>query len=284
MQKDEQITKRNIAKIIANEGFVPIATSFFEVLVFIFLGLEGLALLCFCAGLFFAFIFRNPERIAKSRQSAAILAPSDGVVVDILQKDGLTSLRIKTGIFDVGVLRAPMFADFVKAHYRHGLFIADEDAPEPSKEVLNTRHSIEGICDGKAIYRITLLPEAWNKATIYECEDAFAGDRVGFMKCGYLIFDIYAPCELCVDKGSEIFGGESVLGQLEGENPPQDSGQDSPQNSARGANPMKDSADSAASKDSRGSKDSQDSRDSQDSQTPAAVSQKAPKPRKGGKK
>lgn len=205
--KNEQTTNQ----IIAKEGFKPIMISGILILLFIFLHLNVMALVFLIVCLCFIFIFRNPERIAQSRKDDIIVSPCDGIIKDIVKDNNATLLKIKINMLDVGILRTPMFVDSVSTKYKYGLFITDDDK---LKEVLNTKHCIDGFYNDKIVYNITLLPEIWNKVSVYQVDSAFAGDRLGFMKYGYLILSIYKPCGLDIQKGQSIFAGQTILGKL----------------------------------------------------------------------
>ena len=43
----------------------------------------------------------------------------------------------------------------------------------------------------------------------------FIGDRLGFMKYGFLLLEIHAPCKLTADKGDNVFAGESLIGKIQ---------------------------------------------------------------------
>lgn len=205
--KNEQTTNQ----IIAKEGVKTIIFSTILVFLFIFLHLNVMALVFVIICLFFIFIFRNPERIAEYRKENMIVSPCDGIIKDIIKDNNATLLKIKINMFDVGILRTPVFVDSISTKYKYGLFITNDDN---LKEILNTKHCIDGFSGDKVIYNITLLPEVWNKVSIYEVDSAFAGDRLGFMKYGYLILSIYTPCGLKVEKGQNVFAGQTILGKL----------------------------------------------------------------------
>ena len=208
MNKTEQTTNQ----IIAKEGMKPVLLSGTLILLCIFIHLDILALFFFIICLFFIVVFRNPERIAEYRKEDMIIAPCDGVIRDITTSQNEITLKIEINIFDVGILRTPMFIDSIDAIYKHGLFIKSNEAT--LKEVLNTRHCINGIKNSNIIYSIKLLPEIWNKVSIYDTNLAFAGDRIGFMKYGFLFLTIHTPCNIKVQKGDSIIAGQSLIGQL----------------------------------------------------------------------
>ena len=205
--KNEQTTNQ----IIAKEGIKPVLFSSLLVLLCIFIHLQVFALIFFIVCLFFIVLFRNPERISKYRKDDMIVAPCDGIIRDISINDNEVTIKIEIGLFDVGILRTPMFVDSIDTIYKYGLFIKDN---EILKEVLNTRHCINGIKNNNIIYSIELLPEIWNKVSIYDVNLAFAGDRIGFMKYGYLILNIHSLCDIKVQRGDNIFAGQSLLAKI----------------------------------------------------------------------
>lgn len=209
MNKAKKIQTTN--QIIAREGIKPILFSGILVFFCIFIYLQVFALIFFIICLFFIVLFRNPERISKYRKDGAILAPCDGIIRDISINDNEVTIKIEIGLFDVGILRTPMFVDSIDTIYKYGLFIKDDEA---LKEVLNTKHCINGIQNDNTIYSIKLYPEIWNKVSIYDVNLAFAGDRIGFMKYGYLVLSIYSPCDIKIQRGDNVFAGQSLLAKI----------------------------------------------------------------------
>lgn len=243
MNKPKEL--QTTTQIIAREGFKPVAGCIIVAFLCIFFHFEFFALFAFVCALFCAFIFRNSERIALYRGSDAIIAPCDGIIKDISTKDSTTSILVKINIFDNGIFRVPARITRIKSTFRFGLFIKSD---KNLQKILNTKHKVSGFCDKEAIFSITLLPEAWNKANIYALggeshkdsskdlpkylkdsrtdskrdlsgnssqSTIFVGDRLGFMKYGYLLLEIYKPCKLLAQRGDNLFAGESLLGKLQ---------------------------------------------------------------------
>ena len=268
MNKPKEL--QTTTQIIAREGFKPVCGCIIVAFLCIFFHFEFFALFAFVCALFCAFIFRNSERIALYRGSDAIIAPCDGVIKDISIGDFATSVLIKINIFDSGIFRVPAQITRIKSVFRFGLFIKSD---KNLQKILNTKHKVSGFCDDEAIFSITLLPEAWNKANIYavggvdfaknvadsardsaknvadsardsakdsakkiadSADSSIAskkrklvestadsanyaicvGDRLGFMKYGYLLLEIHTPCALKVDKGDNVFAGETLMGKI----------------------------------------------------------------------
>lgn len=204
---------QSTSEILAREGVKPILACVILMLLFIFLHAEFLALIALFFAILGVFIFRNTERIAKSRASDAIIAPCDGKVTEILTRENSTEIFIKINIFDCGIFRTPARITRIESAFKFGLFLRGDS---PLKDTLNTRHIVRGFCGARHIFNITLLPESWNKANIYaqDSSEIFAGDRLGFMKYGILRLEILAPCALSAHKGENLFAGESVIGRF----------------------------------------------------------------------
>lgn len=203
--------KQTTNQLLAKEGYKPIALCAILMLAFIFLGLSLFAMLIFIIILFMFAVFRNTERICESRDKDAIIAPCDGIIKEIEIEDSRTILLLKIKIFDNGIFRVPICVNRVESIFRFGLFIKGD---KKLQEILNTRHIINGFSNGVNIFSITLLPELWNKVSIYEVESPLAGDRLGFMKYGYLKLVINAKTSMKVKRGDSIIAGESLLGRL----------------------------------------------------------------------
>lgn len=203
--------KQTTNQLIAKEGYKPIAIFVILMIIFIFIGMNFLALIALFIVIFFIIIFRNMERIQESRDKNAIIAPCDGIIKEISFDDTKTTLLIKVNIFNNGIFRVPISSTKVESIFKFGLFIKDN---EVLKNILNTKHIINGFNNDVNIFTITLLPELWNKVSIYDMETAFVGDRLGFMKYGYLLLTINGKTNMKVARGDRIMAGESLLGRL----------------------------------------------------------------------
>lgn len=231
--------KQTTTQIIAREGYKPVVICLIFMLLFIFLHFEFLALFALICAIFCAFIFRNTERIALYRGEDALIAPCDGIIKDISTKTSSTTILVKINLFDNGIFRVPAYITHIKSIFRFGLFIKSD---KNLQKILNTKHKVSGFYGNEAIFSITLLPEAWNKANIYSIDSSkkntkdswnlkqysykdlqfapnnsyiFVGDRLGFMKYGYLLLEIHKPCKLFKQRGDNLFAGESLLGKLQ---------------------------------------------------------------------
>lgn len=89
---------------------------------------------------------------------------------------------IKINIFNCGILRTPTYIDGINYKHKFGLFLKKDSKIEK----LNTKYNIYGLINNEIIYNIALFPEIWNKINLYNVKSLIIGDRIWFMKYGYL--------------------------------------------------------------------------------------------------
>ena len=117
-------------EIILKEGYPFIGASF---LIFFFsLMLTGSFfwhLFWFLVFAFFVYFFRNPERIPEDISKGAIISPSDGEIIEIVNtispitKKEAIKVSIRLSIFDVHVQRAPIAGEIKAREYIKGMFL-----------------------------------------------------------------------------------------------------------------------------------------------------------------
>jgi len=102
-------------------------------------------LLFFVIFAFFVFFFRNPERVPEDTSKGAVISPSDGEILRIIEEkapitgENMIKISIRLSLFDVHVQRVPIKSEIVAKEYIHGLFLAlgEEKASE-----LNEQHRV----------------------------------------------------------------------------------------------------------------------------------------------
>ena len=196
---------------LAAEGVKPSLGIAVALVLFLFFGFYFLALFASFFLAFCVFIFRNLERIPQNREKNVILAPCDGILESVINDGNKIILKFKINILNCGILRNPIFVDSINIEQKHGFFIKSNSS---LKDILNTKAKIEGFLNDKLVYKITLSPELVNVFGIYHTKSPFLGDRIGFMKCGYLLLEINSEASIFVEKGDSILGGESILGRF----------------------------------------------------------------------
>lgn len=198
-------------QIIAKEGIKTILIVFGCVLFGIFIHCEIFTLFSLLLLILSLFVFRNSERILEYRGEGLVASPCDGKLVEYSFTNNQTILKFKVSVADVGVFRTPLDIDCNKIFSKQGLFL---EALSDLSDILNTRYIIDGLADGKIIYSITLYPEVWNKVSVYKLDNAIKGDRMGFIKYGYLVLCINDEIDMLVSCGNSVFAGQTIIGKL----------------------------------------------------------------------
>jgi phosphatidylserine decarboxylase len=171
---------------------------------------------------FFAFFFRDPDRVSP-QDAHAVLAPADGRVLvagpadpTAAPSDG-SRAWLQVSIFlspmDVHVNRSPVSGPVMRVDFRKGKFLPayhrDAAANERS-EVWVDHHGqpivfrqIVGILARRVVCRVE--PGTRLKA----------GERVGIMKFGSRM-DVFLPvmAQLLVNVGDHVIGGETMIATL----------------------------------------------------------------------
>jgi phosphatidylserine decarboxylase len=180
------------------------------------------------AWLFILAFFRNPRREPLG-DARSLLAPADGVVVDIEQVDeedfiGAPALRI--GIFlsvlDVHVNRSPIAGAVVYAAYRPGRFL---DARHPDVQHANEANSLGIIADPGVVAHLPILVRqlsgliARRIVCTHGVGDHLArGELYGMIRFGSRT-EVYIPAShpaiLRVQVGDRVQGGRSILADLD---------------------------------------------------------------------
>ncbi|MFB3853600.1 MAG: phosphatidylserine decarboxylase [Vicinamibacterales bacterium] len=180
----------------------------------------GLALPLAVAGGFFAFFFRDPERLAPG-DGTAILAPADGKVVTagpavagVAPPGDWLQVSIFLSPLDVHVNRSPVSGRVTRVEYRPGAF---HPAYKHQASTDNERSEvwIES-ASGKFVYRqVAGIMARRVVCRVSEGSKVTAGARVGLIKFGSRT-DLFMPPEttILVAPGDRVRGGETVVGRL----------------------------------------------------------------------
>jgi len=169
--------------------------------------------------LFFAFFFRNPERIPDDASYGVILSPSDGEVISITEtkekfftNEEMIKISIRLSLLDVHIQRAPFEAKVAESNYIHGEFLtlADEKASE-----LNEQNRTLFTYEDKKVVVNQIAGFITRRIVpfVKKDDEIGLGDRYGMIMFGSQV-DIYLPknVTLKVAQGQKILAGESVIG------------------------------------------------------------------------
>lgn len=197
-------------QIIAKEGYKGIAIICILVIVFLLFGWNILIFLSFLCLILWIFAFRNPERISKDKQNRVLLAPVDGEVVKIEYQDNMVEILFKIDWFDVGLIRAPINLEGFQISSKKGLFL--HNSSQQIKEALNTK--IE-LFSPERNFKLEIFPEIFSKARFYESNSVLIGERIGFIKLGYVKMSLESIfLDIKVNVGDKIKGGETSIGYI----------------------------------------------------------------------
>jgi phosphatidylserine decarboxylase len=174
---------------------------------------------CAALGGFFAFFFRDPDRVAPAGDDV-VVSPADGRVMIAGPSDGRWAPEgdwLQVTIFlspmDVHINRTPVAGRVTRRAYKPGRFLPAyrEDASENELNELwiESRgrtvivRQIVGVLARRVVCRVEVGDEL------------AAGQRIGLMKFGSRM-DVFLPAdsELQVQVGQRVVGGETQLGTL----------------------------------------------------------------------
>ena len=206
-------------EMILKEGYPFIFTSGALFILSLIFHLNGLLqLILFLIFAFFVYFFRNPERIPEESAKNAIISPSDGEIIEIVETKApilnkeMIKISIRLSIFDVHVQRSPISGEISAKEYIHGMFLSlnSEKASELNEQnrVLfkNESEIVVNQIAGFITRRIVNFKDL-GKVSL--------GERYGMIMFGSQV-DLYVPkgTKLKVTEFQKVKAGESLIGFL----------------------------------------------------------------------
>lgn len=192
---------------------------------------EPLGVVALIFTLFCLYFFRNPDRMVPQKESL-VLSPADGQVSAILHDQSLpgelaggddkryTRISIFLSVLDVHVQRVPIGGKILRRVYTPGKFLnADLDKASEDNErcsaIIETAKGTE-IC----VVQIAGLIARRIVNDLREDESVVTGARFGIIRFGSRL-DVYIPegVSPLVCVGQRAIGGETILADLEGDEP-----------------------------------------------------------------
>ena len=205
-------------EIILKEGYPFIFTSgAFFVLSLLFYFNASIQVFLFAVFLFFLYFFRNPERIPEDESKYAIISPSDGEVVEIIEEkapltnESMIKISIKLSLFDVHVQRSPIEGEIVSKQYIHGLFlnISSDKASE-----LNEQHRVLFKTNKACVVVNQIAGFIIRRIVDFGLFGRVKlGERYGMIMFGSQV-DLYVPknTKIKVTEFQKVKSGETLLG------------------------------------------------------------------------
>ena len=171
-------------------------------------------------GAFFAFFFRDPERIAPS-DTDNVLSPADGRVLvagpalaESAPPGAWQQISIFLSPMDVHVNRVPVSGRVTRVSYIPGKFLP---AYQPAAGGVNERSEIWFDHGGQAVVARQIVGILARRVVCRALAgaDVRAGDRFGIMKFGSRM-DVFLPTSatIRVAVGEMVRGGETVIAVL----------------------------------------------------------------------
>lgn len=171
-------------------------------------------------GAFFAYFFRDPERIIPTAPGL-VVSPADGRVVIAGPSDGRWSppgewqqVTIFLSPMDVHMNRTPVGGRVTRIEYRPGKFLPayKEDASENELNEIWIDHDGEPV----VVRQIVGVLARRVVCRVEEGQSLERGERIGLMKFGSRM-DVFLPirAQLLVQVGQTVVAGETVLARLD---------------------------------------------------------------------
>lgn len=170
-------------------------------------------------GGFFAYFFRDPDRLVPEGEGL-VVAPADGrVMIAGPAEEGSsppgrwTQVAIFLSPLDVHINRAPVEGRVTRIEYRPGRFLPAYDARANENE----RNDIWVDADGTTVVVRQVVGMLARRIVcrIEEGQRIGLGERIGLMKFGSRM-DVFLPreVELQVEVGQPVVAGETILASL----------------------------------------------------------------------
>jgi phosphatidylserine decarboxylase len=177
--------------------------------------LPGVALI-----LYTFYFFRDPDREVPG-DATAVVAPADGVVVEIVEKTEtevvnatMRRVAIFLSVLDVHTNRAPMEGEVIYREHYPGKFF---DARNPEASVVNESQTW-GFRNGRTTLVVRQITGAIARRIVgwAKVGDRVAkGERFGMIRFGSRT-EVYVPLEseIAVRIGDKVKGGETIVARL----------------------------------------------------------------------
>lgn len=171
-------------------------------------------------GAFFAYFFRDPERVVPQAEGL-VVSPADGRVVIAGPTDGRWSppgdwqqITIFLSPVDVHMNRTPVAGRVTRIEYRPGKFLPAyrDDASQNELNEIWLDYAGEPV----VVRQIVGVLARRIVCRIEEGQTLARGERIGLMKFGSRM-DVFLPtrAQLLVQVGQSVVAGETVLARLD---------------------------------------------------------------------
>jgi phosphatidylserine decarboxylase len=170
-------------------------------------------------GAFFAYFFRDPERVIP-QADGLVVSPADGKVMIAGPADGRwgppgewVQITIFLSPIDVHINRTPVDGRVTRVEYRPGTFLPaykQEASGNELNEIWLDHHG-----DTVVVRQVVGILARRIVCRIQEGQTLHRGERIGLMKFGSRM-DVFLPshAEIIAQVGQQVVAGETVLARL----------------------------------------------------------------------
>jgi len=209
-----QTMKSNLFPI-SNNGFRYIFYAFVASVLFKIFDFELLSFLSFVMLFAIVYFFRNPEREVSIFDAGSVVSPVDGEVVSIEELSDAEygyKVLVKSGYFDIGLLRAPCDGYITKVSLQNG---ARLPITTPSAKALNAQLELLFKNEKHNTVKVKhMLTQSFAplSLSVFQSQSIRQSSRYGFLLKGYT--EIYIPknFRLNINKGNKLKASQSLLG------------------------------------------------------------------------
>jgi len=200
---------------IAKEGVKYLLFSAILSLLALLLDCDFLATIFSLSFIFFAYIFRNPERVYNHTENASLLSPVDGIVKNIKElQEGEYSYKIEidSSFKDIGILRVPASAKVQNIQQFNGTRVA---ATSKLFNDTNENVSITFLDKNKNTFKIVhRTKQSFTPISthITQSQNVHQSLRYGFMNNGVTTIFVPHNFRINVNIGNSLRASESLLG------------------------------------------------------------------------
>ena len=163
---------------------------------------------------FLDFFSRDPERAIPSGQN--VVAPSDGVVRNIIRKENWTYIDIALSFWDVHVQRSPVAGQvtairesgdqFMDGEYKNMVFLRDKHAPV--QKVIDLSSAWGDV----KMRLVTSLMARRIRVLVPVGEQVDKGQRIGRILLGStVILQLPPDMPLAIQEGERVIAGETII-------------------------------------------------------------------------
>lgn len=205
---------------ILKEGYSFIFVSLVLAVLLWIAGYVYLAVVPGVLAVYFAYFFRNPQRIIPSDRSV-VVSPADGTVMEVVPvehddfvKEPCNKVVIFLSVFNVHINRSPIEGEIKCQKYVCGRF---KPAYKDAVGFENERHMI-GIENDHLRVTVTQIAGILARRIVswVTLDDVLEkGERYGLIRFGSCT-EIVMPknVEVTVQKGDKVIGGETIIGRI----------------------------------------------------------------------